>query len=237
MTYNQLLQSCEFWSGMNPGDISDDTTLKATFTSRLNRSLEKYMGMLGAGSMFAKEDDTNYTNQPFSLFNIVEDQHDYQFLTDEDGNAISDFTAVLIKVGTIFRPITRLSLDTNAELVMSPNDVTGVPTGYIERNNTIFLDPVPNYSLAQGGKVFYKRAPSYFATTDSVKEPGIPFQFHEMLAVDSAYAWLLVHKSNSLVEITRVESELDRWQREFKTYNNFRNPTNEKIVVKQQNNR
>jgi len=31
------------------------------------------------------------------IFDILQGQHDYEFLVDEDGNAISDFTAVMIK--------------------------------------------------------------------------------------------------------------------------------------------
>ena len=238
MTYLELLSSCEFWTGMNSGDIVDNTELKSTFTNRLNRSLDKFLGMAGAGSSLAKTDDTNFTNQPFSLFDIADGQNDYQFLTDEDGNSISDFTSVMIKQGTTFTTLNKLTLDTaNADLIMSPNAKPGVPTGYLERNNTIFLDPVPNYSLSEGGKIFYKRAPSYFATTDSVKEPGLPFNFHDMLAVDASYSWLLVHKSNALVEISRVENELQRLERDFKTYNELRNPQKHRIIGARHNTR
>jgi len=238
MTYLDLLKSCEFWAGFGVGDISGDTTLKSTFTDRLNRRLDRAIGMLGAGSRLSQADDTNYSEHPFSLFDIVEDQHDYEFLTDEDGNAISDITAVLIKKGSVFGKITKLSLDNeNAELIMSPNAKPGIPTEYIERNNTIFLSPVPNYNLSDGGKLFYKRVPSYFATTDTTKQPGIPVQFHEMIAMGAAHDWLLVHKSNALVEISRVGMELDRIEREFRVYNELRNPQRNRLSVKQQNNR
>jgi hypothetical protein len=239
MTYNQLLQSIEFWAGFNSGDISGDSGLKETFTHRLNRKLERYLGMLGAGSRLSQVDDTNYSEHPFSLFNIVEDQHDYEFLADEDGNVITDITAVLIKpTGGVYRKIDKVTIDDQgAELIMSPNAKPGVPTRYLERNNTIFLDPIPNYNLSYGGKLFYKRAPSYFATTDTTKEPGIPVQFHEMLAIASAYDWLLVHKSNAGVEITRAEAELDKFEREFRTYNELRSPQRNKITIRQERTR
>ena len=238
MTYNELLKSIEFWGGFNTGDITNDTNLKEVFTARLNRQLEKYLGMLGASSRLSQTDDTNYTEHPFSLFDIVENQHDYEFLTDEDGNVITDITAVLIKVGNSFRKISKITLDDkDAELIMSPNDKKGIPSGYLERNNTIFLDPVPNYSLTEGGKLFYKRGPSYFATTDTTKQPGIPVQFHEMLAIASAYNWLLVHKSNSIIEITRIELELDKREREFRTYQELRNPQRSKLTIRQENTR
>lgn len=231
MTYTDLLSSIEFWAGFEPDDVANDTKLKTLFTNRLNRRLDRALGMLGAGSRLSQTDDTNYSEHPFSLFNIVEDQHDYEFLTDEDGNAITDITAVMIKVGSIFRKIDKVTLDDkDAELIMSPNSKPGTPTRYLERNNTIFLDPVPNYALTDGAKLFYKRVPSYFTTSDTTKQPGIPVQFHEMLAVGSAYDWLLVHKSNAQVEISRVEMELDRLEREFRTYNELRNPQRSKLT-------
>ena len=121
MTYLDLLKSVEYWTGMKEGDISGDTNLKAVITSRINRRLERYLGMLGAGSTVSRVDDTNYTNQPFSLFDIVENQHDYEFLNDEDGNEITDITAVLIKKDATsnFYKLDRITLDDpDAELIM-----------------------------------------------------------------------------------------------------------------------
>jgi hypothetical protein len=225
-TKDGLLQSIEFWTNLGDGVITGDTLLKAVFTNRLNRRLDRYLGMLGAGSRQAQIDDTNFTNQPYSYFDIVSGQHDYEFLTDEDGNAISDITAVLYKSGSNYELLDKTTLDDkDATLIMSPNsDSTGTPTEYLERNNTIFLSPVPSSSLEEGGKIFYKRCPSYFATTDTTKEPGIPFQFHEMIAIGASYDWLLVNKSNAQTLITRVEAELMKWEREFRVYVELRNP-------------
>jgi len=237
-----IIQSIEFWAGFQDGDISGDTTLLGVFTNRVNRRLDRYLGLLGAGSHYAKLDDTNYSDHPFSYFDINAGIHDYQFLTDEDGNAITDMTAVLVKASataTTYTKLDRKTLDdSNAEFIMSPTVTQGgVPTAYLERNNTVFLDPSPNYNASQGGKLFYKRVPSYFVTTDSTKEPGIPSQFHELLAIASAYDWLLVHKPNALVEITRVEQQLDKFEKEFRTYVELRNPTNNRITPRYANNR
>lgn len=235
MTYLELLKSAEMWAGFEPDDIVDDAKLKTIFTDRLNVRLGRAFGMLGAGSTLSQTDDTNYSEHPFSLFDIVDGQHDYEFTEDEDGNAISDITAVLIKVDDSFRKIEKVSLDyKDAELIMSPNTNPGTPNKFLERNNTIFLDPVPNYDLTDGGKLFYKRVPSYFVITDTTKQPGIPVQFHEMLALGAAYDWLLVHKSNANVEIQLLGFELDRLEREFRTYSELRNPQRKGFTVKQE---
>lgn len=238
MTYLELLKSIEFWAGFNPNDVIEDAKLKETFTARLNRRLDRYFGIMGSGSRLAQIDDTNYSNQPFSFFDIVEGQNDYQFLSDEDGNTISDITSVMIAVGSSFRVIDKASLsDKDAELIMSPNDRPGVPNKYLERNNTIFLDPVPNYSKTNGGKLFYKRVPSYFQTTDTTKQPGIPSHLHEILAIGASYDWLLVNKPNASMEITRVELELDKMEKDFRVYVELRNPQSRNINIKRENSR
>ena len=239
MTYLELIKNFEFWAGMNEGDVSNDTSLKSTVTAGFNRKLERYLGMLGATSNISQVDDTNYTNQPFSLFDIVENQHDYEFLEDEDGNTITDITAVLIKVGNSFRKLDKLTLeDRNAELVMSPNTTkTGVPTQWLERNNTIFFDPIPNYSLAEGGKLFYKRAPSYFETSDTTKQPGIPVPFHELISISYAYDWNIVHKQNGRVNIQDLRERLDNLEKELITYQQLKNPFRNMIIPRRENTR
>lgn len=238
MTYLELLESFAIWAGMKKEDVLNDSDLKAIATLRFNRRLDKYLGMLGATSRLSQTDDTNYTEHPFSLFDIVSGQHDYEFLTDEDGNAISDITAVMIKEGDVFRKIDKVTLDDNeAELIMSPNDKPGRPNKYLERNNTIFLDPVPNYNLSEGAKLFYKRVPSYFTTSDTTKQPGIPAHFHDLIPMGSAYDWCLVNKSNSQTLISGIKRELMRLEREFRVYQEMRNPQKSRIVPMYQNNR
>lgn len=238
MTYLELIGSMEFWAGFEPNDILNDASLKETFTDRLNRSLDRYQGMLGTGSRLAQSDDTNFDNQPFSFFDIVDGRHDYQFLEDEDGNSISDITAVLIKTGDRYGKIDQIFLDdADAELVMSPNPKPGIPTRFIERNNTVFLDPVPNYDLEDGGKLFYKRAPSYFIATDTTKRPGFPFNFHEMLAVRSSLDWLLVRKPSAATQIQMTLAEMQRWEEDFRVYRELRNPQSRKLRMRRENNR
>lgn len=241
MTYSDLLKSIERWSGMKEGDISNDTTLKSTITDMINRRLERYFGMIGMGSARATIDDTNYTNQPFSLFDIVQNQNDYEFKIDEDGNAITDITAVLIRKDATsnFVLLDKLTLDDEkAELIMSPNtDDTGIPTAYIERNNTIFFNVIPNFSLSEGGKLFYKRVPSYFVVGDTTKEIGLPPQFHEMVARGVAYDWILVSKPNARSQITIMREDLNEYEDKFIADNQLRSPNRNFIKTKRENTR
>lgn len=245
-TKQGLLQDIEFWTGLGDAGITGNTFLKQQITNRLNRRYERVLSMLGGMSRVSQVDDTDYTNQSWSYFNIVSGQNDYQFLVDADGNSITDITAVLIlesTTATDFVKLNSLTLDninyeqgntsghlsgsyiTDAELILSPNaSNSGVPTGYLERNNTIFFDKIPNYSKTNGGKLFYKRVPLYFTTSDTTKAPGFESDHHQILSLGTSFDWLITHKPSDTMLITRVETALDKAEKEFKVYCEMRNP-------------
>lgn len=226
---NGLLQDIEFWAGLQDGEITDNALLKAQITSRLNIRYARALAKVGGKSEQSRVDDSNYTNQPFSLFTITSGQNDYQFLTDADGNAVTDITAVLIlesTTATEFRKLGRLTLDNpNAELIMSPNPSnTGIPSKFLERNNTIFFDCLPNYTKEGGGKLFYKRAPSFFVVGDTTKQPGFDSDHHPMLSMQTAYDYLLAHNSGNTMLLTRLEAEMIKAEDEFALWCELRNP-------------
>ena len=198
--------------------------------------------MLNAGSRQVQIDDTNYSDNPFETYDLVNGKPDYKFTVDGDSNAVIDITAVLIQ-GENTTDFVKLDLmtidDKDAQLVMSPNASAsgGTPKRALEVNNTIFLDPFPNYAASAAGKIFYKRTPSYFIVSDTTKQPGFPTPFHEMLAVASSYDWLLVHKSNAQTLIAATRAELAKWEDKFEAYVGLRNPSKGRLTVKQESNR
>lgn len=233
-TKDGLLQDIETWIGLGDGSVSGNSTLKSVFTGLINRYLDKANGLMGQQSRLSQFDDVSYDNQPFSLFNIASGVNDYQFLTDEDGNTITDITAVLIQPGddqTNFVKLKKLTLDEkDAELIMSPNsDNTGIPTGFIERNNTVFFDRIPNFSKTGGGKLFYKRVPSYFTTSDTTKEANLPGQNDRYLSVSSAHNWIVVNRPDKVSLITRLEAEIKYYEDAFKAFALMKNPTRNRI--------
>lgn len=230
---NGLIQDCEFWTGLGDARISGNATLLKVFTNLINRRADRLYGRLGVRSPLSQTDDTNYDNHPFSTFAIASGTHDYQFLETEDGEAITDITAVMIQrsaADTDYYELDKLTLDTpGAALVMSPNsDNTGIPTGYIERNNTVFFNRIPDYNAY--GKVFFKRSPSYFTSADTTKVPGFDAHHHRLLSLGASYDWILVNKAENTALITRLESEIERAEREFESFADMRNPTVRRIV-------
>jgi hypothetical protein len=234
MTYDDLILDCEFWTNLGVGVISGDATLKAQFTRLINiryaRTLAKFQLLSTKGGA----EDTNYGDQQFSTFNIEEGANSYQFLTDEDGNTIQDITGIMLQPesSSDYAPLKRLSLsDENALLVISPNSTqTGTPTGYIEKNNIVFFDVLPDYDKTGGGKVFYRLVPSYFVAGDTTKAPGFVEAYHRLLSMGAAWDWLLVNKPEATALITRVERELNDMTTEAADYIRQKNPTRARIT-------
>jgi hypothetical protein len=66
----------------------------------------------------------------------------------------------------------------------------GVPSHFVKVGGTYYVRPTPNYTKASGLLAFTNNRPSYFASTDTTKSPGIPSQFHMFLARWGAQAYL-----------------------------------------------
>lgn len=140
-------------------------------------------------------DDTNHTKLPIGTTPLVTSQADYSFLTDEQGNRITNLTAVSL-----------LEIATNKEIPLYPVDrkqvsqyrfgfndfgiTAGTPTRYDKiADNVIKLDYAPTaadvakYSL----KYYFQRSPSYFTASDTTKQPGVADDLHRGFVIASAY--------------------------------------------------
>jgi hypothetical protein len=239
-TKQGLLQDVEFWTNLGDGTITGDATLKAVFTRLLNVRYAQAIARMQLVSGKDGVEDTNYTDQQFSAFTIVNGQNDYQFLTDEDGNTITDITGVLIRpsaTATDYEPLDRLNLsDADALLIMSPNaSNTGVPTGFIEKNNTVYFNTLPDYTAT--AKLFYRLVPSYFVAGDTTKKPGFVEAYHRILSMGGSLDWLSVNKPESVVLINTIQSELKILNEQFADYIRQKNPTQVGITTRQHSSR
>lgn len=68
--------------------------------------------------------------------------------------------------------------------------ITGTPTNFVKVGGTYYLRPTPSYTKANGLTIFTNNRPSYFASTDTTKVPGIPTGFHMFLARWAAQPYL-----------------------------------------------
>jgi hypothetical protein len=242
MQYNEttnksgLMQACEFWCGFPDTGITGDTFLKQQFTVRLNAGFEMILPSLLSRSKAVKFDDPNNADQPVGTFNIVSGTHDYALTEDDNGLDILNVVSLAIlptSSATEYETLTQLTLDDpRAQRVMSPNpsDV-GVPTHWMKRGNTVYLYPQPNYAATAGVKIAFEREQTYFTTSDTTREPGIPKPFHELLALYASYDWILVNKSDNAVLISRVEARIARKERDLGILNDKRHPTRKRIAA------
>lgn len=231
---NGLLQDCEQWCLMPDGYITGDTTRKAVFTNYLNREHERILAKIKNTSPNSQHHDSNYSNQPFSLFSFDTSNNSYQFLTTEDGYSITDITGLLIQKAegsSEYTPLEKLTLDAeDAMLILSPNTTEiGVPTAYIESNLTIYLNKIP--SFAGTGKLFHKTAPSYFTTSDTTKEPGYDSDYHQLLSQGASRRWLLINKSEEINLIKQLNAIILDGEAGLLTSTMLRNPSHRRMTA------
>lgn len=177
----------------------------ATKTRDINLAFDDYMNLVKRSSGTWQADDSNHTKYPNMKFNLVINQQDYNFTEDEQGNQVQDIYRVECK-------------DSNGNwMLLTPYDemaeedalglretITGLPTRYYKTANGIFLDVTPDYNSTLGIRMFYTRSPSYFLSSDTTKEPGIPNGHHRYLALKPAY-WYWLPKDNTRATLYKNE--------------------------------
>ncbi len=137
-------------------------------------------------------DDTNHTALPEGTTALVSGQASYSFLTDQQGNRITNLTAVsLIEIATnIETKLYPIDLGNSNYNFASFAVTAGTPTRYDKvADNIIRFDLVPNTADAAKYKIkyYFQRAPSYFVAADTTKQPGVADDLHEGFVVKSAY--------------------------------------------------
>jgi hypothetical protein len=161
-------------------------------TQKVVNSANNYLDLV-AGYAIATDnrfqwDDTNHTKLPIGTTNLVANQSDYSFLTDEQGNKIITLTRIDIKDSN--GDWTKLEELDETEEVKALDDVvvSGTPTGYYKiSDNIIRLNRIPTANITAGLKFYFQRTPSYFDASSTTKEPGVSPLLHRGFVIASAY--------------------------------------------------
>lgn len=168
-----------------------------------NNYLDKVAGYaIGADRRF-QWDDTNHTKLPIGTTNLVANQSDYSFLTDEQGNNIINLTRIdCLDSNGVYRQL--LPID-QAQIPMALdefNKTAGLPTFYDKiADNIVRLYPKPVSTVTAGLKFYFQRTPSYFATTDTTKSPGVSPLLHRGFVVAAAYDGALTLGLKNIVSL------------------------------------
>ena len=204
----------------------------AKIVNSVNNYLDTVAGYaIGADRRF-QWDDTNHSKLPVGTTDLIANQSDYSFLTDEQGNAILNLVSISL-----------LEISTNKETLLKPIDLaeenydyasfgvdTGIPTSYDKiADNIVKLDRQPTTSVASEYKLkfYFQRTPSYFAATDTTKAPGVPPLLHRGFVINAAYDGALTLGLANLQPLS-VERQLE--QTKMESYFGNRN-TDEKTTL------
>lgn len=134
-------------------------------------------------------DDTNHTKLPIGTTNIVGAQSDYSFLTDEQGNRITNITRIdMVDASGNWTQLKKIDQVDISQALDAYESVDGIPTQYdLIADNVVRLYPTPATSVTNGLKFYFQRTPSYFLATDTTKEPGVSNDLHRGFIIASAY--------------------------------------------------
>lgn len=189
-------------------------------TADINLALDKAFELIFRSSGTWQFDDSNHEKYPFITTTLTQGQRDYPFTTDEQGNIILDIYKVMVKNADgyyqeIF-PVDQQGDDDTGSFY-DGRDVEGTPYRYDKTGNGIFLDPIPDATVAAGIKIFINREASYFTTSDTTKKPGFAGLFHEYLALRPSYQYAyrngLSNKNDLKNEMMEMESSMKKHYR------------------------
>lgn len=161
-------------------------------------------------------DDTNHTKLPEGTTNIVLNQSDYSFLTDEQGNRITNLTGVSLLINGKYVALTPVDRNSDDYNPATFGTVSGTPTQYDKiADNVIRLDYLPTASVTNGMKYFFQRTPSYFVASDTTKQPGVSSDLHRgfviACAYDAAFTLGLENLPALAVEFGKEEQKLEQY--------------------------
>jgi len=237
-----IIQTIEFWTRLPDAEISGTDTLLKQITGRVNRAFDKIMPLLLSYSDYIRWDDINHADRPIGTIDLTSGQNDYTITEDDNSLDILNLTRVRVyesSSDTSYTELTRMNVDDERALnAMSPNpDITGTPTHFLEKGNTIFLYPEPNYSATDGIQLFFEREQHYFESTDTTAEAGIPKPFHELLALYPSYDYILVHRPQDTNTLTAIQNRILQIERDLEDMISKRNPTRSRLTTSNDSNK
>lgn len=176
---------------------------------------------IGADRRF-QWDDSNHTKLPIGTTNLVLNQSDYSFLTDEQGNSILNLTRIdILDASGVYRKLIELDQSEMYDAIDQYFVQNGLPTHYDKiADNIIRLFPKPEASVTAGLKFYFQRTGSYFTASDTTKAPGVAPLLHRGYVIAGAYDCAL---TLGLQNLQPLSVELQKEEAKMKQYFAIRN--------------
>lgn len=184
----------------------------ATIVILANNAMERVNQLLLRADSRWQYDDTNQSDLPVATTQVNSGQQDYTLATT---HISIDRVEIKSSSGnwTLLTPIDQH--DVRFEALAQHLSGGGLPIEYDKSGSSIFLYPVPNYTLAAGLKIYFTRPPVAFIAADTIATPGFNPLFHKLvplwIAYDYALANGLQNANQIFAEITRMEIEIEKF--------------------------
>lgn len=184
----------------------------------MNLAMDRVLSIIFKSNGKWQFDDSNHTDYPIIMTSLVAGQRDYSFTTDEQGNLILDIYKVMVKNADGYYeeiyPVDQQS-DEGTGAFYDGRNTQGTPYRYDKTANGIFLDSVPDTTIASGIKIFINRESSYFTTADTTKKPGFSGIFHEYIALRPSFQYAY---RNGLSNSVALQNEMDKMELDIKKH-------------------
>jgi hypothetical protein len=164
---------------------------------------------IGADRRF-QFDDSNHTKLPIGTTNLVANQAEYSFLTDEQGNKILNLLRIdVLDPSGDYRELELIDESSIHGALDEFESTAGLPRYYDKiADNIIRLYPKPASNVTNGLKFYFQRSASYFAATDTTKEPGVAPLLHRGFVIAAAYDGALTLGLQNLQALS-VEKQME----------------------------
>jgi hypothetical protein len=161
-------------------------------TDDCNVAMDRVAALIMQADSRWQFDDENETDLPVATTDLVAGQQDYSLAT-----AHLDIRQVAIK-DTAGQWHFLKSIDQSDLRDRDLNAASATPKKYDKVANSILLYPAPSYAQAASLRLYFKRGPSYFTTSDSTKAPGFNSLFHDLIALWPSYDFAIANgRSNA----------------------------------------
>jgi len=208
---NGILQKCEFYVfGSNYGQITDNPTRLAEFTSLCNDALDNVTSVLLNSDNTWQWDDTNYDDFPVATTDLVNGQADYSL---EKSHLKIEHVEALDNTGTYY-PLYPIDTSDIFRKGISPTDYfteDSMPRYYDKIGNSIVLYPAADLTQVtetNGLQVRFQRQAEYFETTDTTKEPGFASIHHRLIPLYASFEYASSNEMSN--KITLLSGKIDK---------------------------
>lgn len=160
-------------------------------TANANKYYRQAVEMIQKVDRTWKWDDTNATDLPIEEADIVSGQPDYPLDSDVRYTERVEYKAA----DGSYKPLRRLDATNIAgslEEMFRENDD---PIYYDLVGQSLYLYPTPSESRVNGLKMWNRRGFVPFVSTDTTKEPGFDYLYHDFIVEGAAYEYAKVYKT------------------------------------------